>query len=134
MSTLPGQTDLHSTPQNAQEHRAEEEEEAAGSVATSPRAGKEGNNPEHVASLPREGKKNTARTRQAQRRSSAEWLPRWACAVSGSQTPCRQSPVRVCCCSVTVGGQQPRSGTAHVALMVEKRLPAHLPRSTRQTL
>lgn len=27
MSTLPGQTDLHSTPQNAQKHRAEEEKE-----------------------------------------------------------------------------------------------------------
>lgn len=111
-----------------------------GSVETSPRAGKEGNNPGNfiqnfiVASLPQEGKKSTARTRQAQRRSSAERLLRWACAALGSQTPCRQGRVRVCCCSVTVEDQQPCSGLAHVALMVEKRLPAHLPRSTRQTL
>ena len=43
----------------------------------------------------RKEKKNTARTRQAQRRSSAEWLLRWACTALGSQTPCHQGRVRV---------------------------------------
>lgn len=79
-------------------------------------------------------KKNTARTRQAQRRSSAEWLPRWACEALGSQSPCSQGRVSLCCCAVTVGGQLPCSGLAHLALMVEKRLPAHLAQSTKQIL
>lgn len=100
-----------------------------GSVETSPRAGKEGNNPGNfiqnfiVASLPQEEKKKYSQNQTGTKALFCGVAVALGLHCPGIPDPVPSGPCKGLCCSVTVEGQQPCSGLAHVALMVEKTPP-----------